>query len=768
MNKMLFAAPGSNNGKTTVVCAVLAALKKRGLDVRAFKCGPDYIDPMFHRAVLGVPCHNLDLYLAGKENVKAYFSRYSAGADVAVVEGVMGFYDGVGGTEQASAWDVSETLELPVVLIVKAGETAEDTLAVVRELQTAQENRISAVLLNECDEMKFGSQKGPIETETGLTVFGYLPHLKEAEVGSRHLGLQQAEEIEGLSGKLDLLAATLEQTADLDHLLRLTSSEEIETTEMETMTEPKIRLAVARDEAFRFCYEETLDAFRSAGTEPVFFSPLTDAHLPKDIQGLYLPGGYPELYAKQLSENESLKEEIRKAIEADLPTIAECGGFLYLGQTLETPEGETYPMVGALPGDGVPAGKLLRFGYAELVSDRDTLIARAGTPVRIHNFHHWEQTERGDVFHAEKPVSGKTYDTGYGTETLYAAFPHLYFAGDEAMTLRVVGAMEDYKYRVLAREKWNACAKPLGSLGVLEDMVTDICALTHSLTPSIKKRTVVVFCADNGVVEEGITQTGQEVTRAVSVQMKLGKSSINNFARVANADVVVLDAGMAPNGTANLRYEPAMTKEQLDAAIELGRKTAHELADQGVGLLVAGEMGIGNTTTSSALTAVLCDADVELVTGRGAGLTSEALVKKVEVIKEAIERHNVDPADTYEVLRTFGGLDIAGMCGLYIGAAEARIPAIADGFPSTVAALCAIRLHEDAKKAILLSHVSAEPAGQMVVKAIGKDAPISAGLRLGEGTGAVAAIPLLDMAFEEYNEGYTFDEGGIDAYEELT
>ncbi len=767
MNKMLFAAPGSNNGKTTVVCAVLAALKKRGLDVRAFKCGPDYIDPMFHRAVLGVPCHNLDLYLAGEDNTKSSFARYSAGADVTVVEGVMGFYDGVGGTEQASAWDVSETLGLPVVLIAKAGETADDTLAVIRALQTARENHIAAVLLNECEETAFEAQKERLETETGLPVLGYLPHLKEAEVGSRHLGLQQAEEIEGLSGKLDLLAETLEQTTDLDRLLELTIAEPIEAEVMSTMTETNVRLAVAQDEAFRFCYEETLDAFRAVGAEPVFFSPLKDARLPEDIQGLYLPGGYPELYAKQLSENESLKEDIRAAIEHDLPTIAECGGFLYLGQTLETPEGETYPMVGALPGDGVKTGKLVRFGYAELIADRDTLIAPAGTSVRIHNFHHWDQTERGDAFHAEKPVSGKTYDTGYATETLYAAFPHLYFAGNDAMTARVVNTMLDYKYRNLARKKWNACAKPLGSLGVLEEQVVDICALTHSLEPSIQKRTAVVFCADNGVVEEGVTQTGQEVTRAVCEQMKLGKSSINNFARVAHADVLVLDVGMAPNGTANLRREPAMTKEQLDGALELGRRTAHELAEAGVGLLVAGEMGIGNTTTSSALTAVLCGADVETVTGRGAGLTTEALKTKVEVIKDAIALHHPDPEDPYEVLRTLGGLDIAGMCGLYIGAAEAGIPALADGFPSTVAALCAIRLHEDAKKAILLSHVSAEPAGQMVVKAIGKEAPISAGLRLGEGTGAVAAIPLLDMAFEEFNEGYTFEEGGIDAYEEL-
>lgn len=766
MNKLLFAAPASGSGKTTVVCAVLAALKQRGRAPHAFKCGPDYIDPMFHRAVLGVPCRNLDLYLTGEDRLKDLFHAYAKGADAIVVEGVMGYYDGVGMTREASAWHVATVLDLPVVLVVRPQGDVSATVAQVQEL-VGPDSRIAAVVLNDCSAAQFAELAPAIETATGLPVPGYLPHLEEAVIESRHLGLQQAEEIPDLWEKLALLAEAAEETLGLDRLLALTESAPIEFPAAKELPSETARVAVATDEAFRFCYEETLDAFREAGLETVPFSPLRDRALPEYIDALYLPGGYPELYAEQLSNNTSMRTAIREAVQNGLPTVAECGGFLYLSDTLEDPDGNVWDMAGALPGDGVKTGKLVRFGYAELTAKTDTLLATAGQPVRIHNFHHWDQTERGSRYHAVKPVSGKEYDTGYGTETLYAAFPHLYFAGDPALAERFASAAMDHKYRRLAKGKWNACAKPLGSLGVLEDMVVDICALTRSLEPSIDKRTVVVFCADNGVVEEGVTQTGQDVTRAVYEQMKLGNSSINNFARVAHADVLVLDAGMAPNGTANLRLGPAMTNEQLDDAIELGRRTAHELAEAGTGLLVAGEMGIGNTTTSSALTAVLCGADVETVTGRGAGLTSAALSNKIEVIKDAIALHHPDPEDTYEVLRTLGGFDIAGMCGLYIGAAEAGIPVLADGFPSTVAALCAIRLREDAKKAVLLSHVSAEPAGQMVVNAIGKEAPIAAGLRLGEGTGAVAAIPLLDMAFAEFNEGYTFDEGGIDAYEEL-
>lgn len=325
----------------------------------------------------------------------------------------------------------------------------------------------------------------------------------------------------------------------------------------------------------------------------------------------------------------------------------------------------------------------------------------------------------------------------------------------------------DERYRTLAREAWQAKAKPLGSLGVLEDQVVQICALQETLTPSLKDRAAVIFCADNGVVEEGVTQTGQEVTRIVCEQISAGRSSVNRMAAVAGCRVLTVDAGMAPHGTANLRKGPAMTQEQFDAALALGRKTAYDLADAGVDLLAAGEMGIGNTTTASAVAAVLLGKDPAEVTGKGAGLTDEALKVKVEVIRDAIAVNAPDPKDAAEVLRTLGGLDLTAMCGFYLGAAERSVPVLMDGFPSAVAALCAARMEPNANDAILAAHVSAEPAGQMVVAALGKTAPIQAGLRLGEGTGAVAAIPLLDMALAVFNESYTFEEGGIDPYQPL-
>lgn len=345
-------------------------------------------------------------------------------------------------------------------------------------------------------------------------------------------------------------------------------------------------------------------------------------------------------------------------------------------------------------------------------------------------------------------------------------------------------APADESFRKQARAKWNACAKPLGSLGVLESMVTDLCALQKTLSPDLKRRVAVILCADNGVVAEGVTQTGPEVTRLVANQLAAGRSSVNRMASVAGVEVVPVDIGMLPPesvgdvpanlrkcaaapGTANLMTGPAMTNEELFAALYEGIRLAEELAADGTDLLIAGEMGIGNTTTSSAILSVLFGKDPVDVTGKGAGLTDKALIKKVEVIREAIRVNQPDPDEPLEVLRTLGGLDLAGMCGLYLGGAKCGIPVLADGFPSAVAALLATRVCPNATKAIFASHVSAEPAGQMLLTALGKTAPIAAGMRLGEGTGGVACVPLLDMALSVFEEAYTFEEGGIEPYEEL-
>lgn len=459
MNKVLIAAAASGSGKTAVTCALLAALQKRGIRPCAFKCGPDYIDPMFHRSVLGVESHNLDLFLSDEETVKKMFRKYSTGHDVVICEGVMGYYDGLGGvTETASAWHVADTLDLPVLLVLRPKGASLTLAAQVKGLcEFRIPHHINGIILNDCSPMLYQSLAPMLEKETGLPVLGYLPHMEEAAFESRHLGLYTATEIKDLTTRIEKLAEQFEKNVDMERLLELCHFEE-EIILNKEKEEPKtVRLAVAHDEAFCFTYAETLDTLREAGVELVFFSPLKDMVMPENIDGLYLPGGYPELYAKKLAENETMRTEIRKAVQNGLPTVAECGGFLYLCQSLEDAEGKPYPMSGVLPVDGIKTEKLVCFGYADLIVKEDSLLFKKGETVPIHEFHYWDTSEKGEAFTAEKPFSGRKWQCGFAGETLYAAFPHLYFAGDEKLAQRFAEAMEkgENERRINLWKKWK-------------------------------------------------------------------------------------------------------------------------------------------------------------------------------------------------------------------------------------------------------------------------------------------------------------------------
>ena len=429
MMQFLIAAPCSGSGKTTLTCAMLAALKKRGADPCAFKSGPDYIDPMFHRAALQVESHNLDLYFSTPDTVRAIYARYAAGHGAAVCEGAMGFYDGQGLTTRASAWQLADTLGLPVLLVVQPKGASVTLAAQIRGLTAFRSpSRIAGILLNDCSEKLYRMLKPMLEAETGLPVLGYLPHLPQAVVESRHLGLKTAGEISGLAQKIDLLADALAENLDWAALERLTGQPAPRAAGLPPRSAPRARIAVARDEAFSFLYAETLDALQDAGAELCFFSPVHDTALPANIGGLYLPGGYPELYAGQLSENTAMRAAIRAAVESGLPTVAECGGFLYLGQALEDAEGVLHPMAGVLPGQGVRKGRLVRFGYAQLCAQADSLLLRAGETLPVHEFHHWDSTENGAAFTACKNENTQ-WQCGFANEHLYAGFPHFYWMG---------------------------------------------------------------------------------------------------------------------------------------------------------------------------------------------------------------------------------------------------------------------------------------------------------------------------------------------------
>lgn len=425
--RVLIAGTGSGCGKTTVTCALLQALVNRGMRVGAFKCGPDYIDPMFHSRIIGARSSNLDLFFFGENTAKHLLAQNGAVCDISIIEGVMGYYDGMGLTStEASSWEVARVTGTPAVLVVNVRGASLSVLAAIHGFLTFYpDSGIQGVILNQCSPMTYAALAKEIQARFAGQVhpLGYLPKMPDCALESRHLGLVTAAEVKDLKEKMARLSAQAEQTLDIDALLRLAEGavdltyEPVELPRYETA----VRIAVARDNAFCFYYEDSLQTLRDMGAELVEFSPLADAALPENIHGLYLGGGYPELYAAQLGGNTAMRASIRAALERGLPCIAECGGFMYLTEQIAE-----YPMVGFLPGTCHDTGKLTRFGYVTLTARADNMLCRAGETIRGHEFHHWDASEPGVDFTARKST-GKSWDCVVANDRLYAGYPHFHF-----------------------------------------------------------------------------------------------------------------------------------------------------------------------------------------------------------------------------------------------------------------------------------------------------------------------------------------------------
>ncbi len=439
MKGLLITAMHSGAGKTVMSCALLAALKNRGLRLQAFKCGPDYIDPMFHSRVLDVPCRNLDLFLQGEAGVRASVGRGSG--DFMLIEGAMGYYDGVSGSDRASAYDVARLIRTPAVLVLRPKGGSLTLAAQVRGMTDFRpDSNIAALLLADCPQGLADRLTPILERETGLPVLGFLPPMEQARIESRHLGLLTAGEVAQLRQRFDALAAQAEKSVDLDRLLALAGGG-LPAGKAKEPAACGPMIAVARDEAFCFLYEDNLDLLREAGAKLCFFSPLHDKAVPAGAEGLYLPGGYPELYAEALSANESMRKGVAAAVGAGIPTVAECGGFLYLQQSLADAQGRDWPMCGTLPGRGFGTGRLRRFGYELLEARDDSLLFRAGERIPAHEFHYWDSTDSGAALTARKP-DGRSWSCGHAAANLYAAFPHLHFGGEFPLAERFVRACE--------------------------------------------------------------------------------------------------------------------------------------------------------------------------------------------------------------------------------------------------------------------------------------------------------------------------------------
>lgn len=341
------------------------------------------------------------------------------------------------------------------------------------------------------------------------------------------------------------------------------------------------------------------------------------------------------------------------------------------------------------------------------------------------------------------------------------------------------GQIEPLDERAMAesRRRWDSIAKPLHSLGKLEDILIRIAGITGDAAICLDKKGLVTMCADNGVVEEGVTQSGQEVTAIVTENFLTGAATASVMCKKAGADIFPVDIGVAVDtgainrkisyGTKNFAKEQAMTRAQAERALFTGIEMVKELKHQGYKILATGEMGIGNTTTSSAVAAVLLHESVEAVTGRGAGLSSDGLNQKIRTIKKGIELHRPNPEDAIDVLAKVGGYDIAGIAGVFLGGAIYRVPILIDGFISATGALCAANICPTAREYMLASHVSKEPAAVRILEALGADALLHCDMCLGEGTGAIALYPILDLACEVYEKMSTFEDIQVEQYEEL-
>lgn len=425
--RLLLAGTNSGCGKTTVSCALLQALVYRKMSPCAFKCGPDYIDPMFHSRIIGAASANLDLFFFDENTANYLMAKNSRGCGISLIEGVMGYYDGLGlSSSRASSYDLAKVTESPVILVVNAKGASLSVLAIIQGfLEFRSDNGIRGVILNRCSAMSYPTLAKAIEErfEGRVQPFGYLPTVEECALESRHLGLVTAPEVRDLKRKMELLAEQAEKTIDIDGLLRLAEQAapvRFERIELMKYGTPA-RIAVARDRAFCFYYEDSLRVLTDMGAELVEVSPLNDEKLPEGIDGLYLGGGYPELYAEKLSINSSMRASILAALKKGLPCIAECGGFMYLSESVGG-----YPMVGALPGRSFDTGKLARFGYVTLTATKDNMLCKAGEAIRGHEFHHWDTDFPGDDFIAEKST-GKSWRCVFVSDKLYAGYPHFHF-----------------------------------------------------------------------------------------------------------------------------------------------------------------------------------------------------------------------------------------------------------------------------------------------------------------------------------------------------
>jgi cobyrinic acid a,c-diamide synthase len=454
MRGFLIAGPASGVGKTTIALAIAAGMSARGLRVQAFKCGPDFLDTGHLSAVTERPALNLDGWMMNREGICEAFAEGCAASDFAVVEGMMGLFDGISGEgEKGSAAEIAKILSLPVILVVDASKSARSIAAVIRGFEVFDpELHFGGVVLNGvASEKHYRLLADAIASNCETPILGWVPYQAAVNIPERHLGLQTAAEIDW-SEKRSAFGILAEERLNLDFLLSPEFHLEVRGSNVSTShAERRVTIGVARDAAFCFYYQDNLNLLERAGAKLVQFSPLRDGQLPAGIDALYFGGGYPELYVRQLSANIALASEIREFAASGLPVYAECGGMMYLGERLRTRDGQAHAMAGVLPIESEMTDKLVRFGYVGLELQRDCLLGVQGTVLRGHSFHHSRSSNTCDLapaFKAHYTLSGATTEEGYASGNVFASYIHLHFRGATEIAERFVAFAE------LAARRW--------------------------------------------------------------------------------------------------------------------------------------------------------------------------------------------------------------------------------------------------------------------------------------------------------------------------
>lgn len=455
LKRIMIAAPKSGSGKTTITCALLQAFKDAGQKVMSYKCGPDYIDPMFHQKVIDVPAKNLDTFFTDEETTRRLFLKNRNENELAILEGVMGLYDGLGGIrEEGSSYHLAKVTKTPIILVIDAKGMGRSVIPMLAGfLAYDKEHLIRGVILNKMSKSYYEIIKPMIEDELSIRVLGFLPDQKDIRIESRHLGLVIPNELADIQKQLQVISEELETTVDVDAIKHIAEQASALMGTHKGMSGDSYAegkkggrpvIAVAKDEAFCFYYEDNLLMLQEKGAEIIYFSPVHDTKLPDNCDALLIGGGYPELYVNELGQNASMKNAMKKAFDKGMPIVAECGGFMYLHDAIIDKNGVSHAMVGVVPATCEYKGKLVRFGYIE-IKEKQRYFLLEGELIKGHEFHYYDSTDNGENCIATKPTTGREYSCVMAGESYWMGFPHLYYPSNPFFAENFVKKAEEYK-----------------------------------------------------------------------------------------------------------------------------------------------------------------------------------------------------------------------------------------------------------------------------------------------------------------------------------